>query len=345
MYEFQNSPHVCSQNTMHFRWKINSSISYHKQCIPTVHTVFITFANKMFDSVAVGSVWSSMLRKLYYYHHKIGSVSLSHCCHIFLWLCTWGGCTIICCPFHVYIHIYIYTYSGKVGFSVLYYCAVLRCVQIIKYITTRWPYPFLCTSHYLIIIIMQSRMYLTSILEVQYFQIGLHCRPIWKYWTSKMFVMYTLPQVCLRLSPFSQLSFMQYMGLCVLSAPIYLIMNVRLCVLYLIIIIIIKSEVLPICHFLGLGHETIVCTVCHFIFPMPCGLVKHHQSGLTLAQVKVCCLTAPSLYLNQFWLIVNGVYTCIHILKQCLTNVSQTSKRWQNVPTTQIPENHKLISP
>ena len=32
-----------------------------------------------------------------------------------------------------------------------------------------------------------------------------------------------------------------------------------------------------------------------------------HKSGSTLAQVMACCLTAPSHYLNQCWLIINKV--------------------------------------
>ena len=54
------------------------------------------------------------------------------------------------------------------------------------------------------------------------------------------------------------------MGLCVFSLLIYLMMIVRLRVLYLIIFI--QSEVWPspICH--CLGHETMVCTVCLSIF-------------------------------------------------------------------------------
>ena len=53
--------------------------------------------------------------------------------------------------------------------------------------------------------------------------------------------------VCLRLSQFSQLFFRQYMGLCVFSWPIYLMMIMRICVLCLIIII--KLEVWPIAVF------------------------------------------------------------------------------------------------
>ena len=33
--------------------------------------------------------------------------------------------------------------------------------------------------------------------------------------------------------------------------------------------------------------------------------IWRHKSGSTLAQVMACCLTAPSHYLNQCWLIIN----------------------------------------
>ena len=75
---------------------------------------------------------------------------------------------------------------------------------------------------------------------------------------------YTLSSVCLRLSRFSQLSYMQYMGLRVFGLPIYLMMIARIRVLHLDIII--KSEVWPICLCLGLGHETLVCAVCLSVF-------------------------------------------------------------------------------
>ena len=57
---------------------------------------------------------------------------------------------------------------------------------------------------------------------------------------------------------------MRYIGLCVFSLPISHVIIVRIRVLYLIIII--KSEVWPIFHCLGLSHETTVCAVCHCIF-------------------------------------------------------------------------------
>ena len=36
----------------------------------------------------------------------------------------------------------------------------------------------------------------------------------------------------------------------------------------------------------------------------PSDAIWWHKSGLTLAQVMACCLTAPSHYLNQCWLII-----------------------------------------
>ena len=73
------------------------------------------------------------------------------------------------------------------------------------------------------------------------------CRRIGRYWPSKMPVKYILASVCLISSQFSQLSFV-----------------VRIYGFYLIIII--KSEIWPICHCLGLGHETMPYAVCLSIF-------------------------------------------------------------------------------
>ena len=55
-----------------------------------------------------------------------------------------------------------------------------------------------------------------------------YCLRIWRNWTFEMLVRYILSSVYLRVSPFSQISFMQYMGLCVFSLPISLMMIVRL---------------------------------------------------------------------------------------------------------------------
>ena len=92
-----------------------------------------------------------------------------------------------------------------------------------------------------------------------------HCANfIWRHWTYKMPVRYNLLSVWVRLSIFSQLSIIQYVGLCVFSLPISFVMIERIYILCLIIII--KSEVWTITHCLGLGHETMVCAVCLSIF-------------------------------------------------------------------------------
>ena len=84
------------------------------------------------------------------------------------------------------------------------------------------------------------------------------CRSFWRYLIYKIHLRYIMSSLCLRLNQFSQFSFMQYMGLCVFSLPTSLMMTARINVLDLNIIM--KSEVWPLCHRLGLGHETMVCT-------------------------------------------------------------------------------------
>ena len=89
------------------------------------------------------------------------------------------------------------------------------------------------------------------------------CKLIWRHWTYKMPGRNILSRVWVRLSIFSQLSIIKYMGLCVYSLPIPLwwLREYILC-----LIIIIKSEVWTAIHCLGLGHETMVCAVCLSIF-------------------------------------------------------------------------------
>ena len=81
------------------------------------------------------------------------------------------------------------------------------------------------------------------------------CKLIWRHLTDKMPVRYILSSVWVKLSTFSPLSIIQYVGLYVFSSPISLV-----------IIVIIKSEVWTITHYLGLGHETMVSAVCLSIF-------------------------------------------------------------------------------
>ena len=77
-------------------------------------------------------------------------------------------------------------------------------------------------------------------------------------------VIYILSNVWVRLSIFSPLSIIQYVGLYVFSLPISLMMIERIYILCLFIII--KSQVWTITHCLELGHETMVSTVCLSIF-------------------------------------------------------------------------------
>ena len=89
------------------------------------------------------------------------------------------------------------------------------------------------------------------------------CKLILRHWTYKMPVIYILSSVWVRLSIFSPLSIIQYVGLYVFSLPISLVMIERIYILCLIIII--KSEVWTITHCLGLGHETMLSAVCFYI--------------------------------------------------------------------------------
>ena len=69
---------------------------------------------------------------------------------------------------------------------------------------------------------------------------------------------HSVSSVCLRLNQISHLPFMQYMGLCIFRLPFSLMMIVRIRECHPVII---KSEVRPIGHCLGLGHETMVCAL------------------------------------------------------------------------------------
>ena len=155
---------------------------------------------------------------LQHYHNQIGRVKLSHCCHIFPWLCAWDACTTICCWSHIY--------PGKASFVPFILCSFKMCAQKTN---TLWS---------------DGRMRLFALYATS---LSLWCRRICRYWTSKILVSCTLPSVCLRFRQFSQSSSMQYVGQCVFRLPISLMVIVRICVLYLVIII--KSEVWHICHY------------------------------------------------------------------------------------------------
>ena len=154
-----------------------------------------------------------------YYHHQIGSIHLSHCFHICPCLCAWDVCYIIFC--HL-LHIH----SGKTGdlFS-LVLCSLWSSAN--SWIRFGLQIVFVC-------------LYITP----SHYH---HCANfIWRHWTYKMPVRYNLSSVWVRLSIFSQLSNLQYVGLCVFSLPISFAMIERIYILCLIIII--KSEVGTITH-------------------------------------------------------------------------------------------------
>ena len=72
-----------------------------------------------------------------------------------------------------------------------------------------------------------------------------HCANfIWRHWTHEMFVRYNLSSVWVRLSIFSQLFIIQYVGLCGFSLPISFVMIERIYILCLISIL--SYELLPI---------------------------------------------------------------------------------------------------
>ena len=132
---------------------------------------------------------------------------------------------------HKACSIYIYIYILKIwDLLLLLLCSTMMCTNNrIHYGSKVGP---VCFTHYTMLL---SRV----------------CRRIETYRTSKTLLRHILSNVCLRLNHLSYSPFMQYMGLCVFSLPIPLMMIVKIRLLYLIII---KSEVWPIGHCLKLGH-------------------------------------------------------------------------------------------
>ena len=90
------------------------------------------------------SIYSS-----FYYHHQIGSIHLSHCFHIFPWLCAWDVCYIIFCHL-LYIH------SGKTGNLFSLVLCSLWWLQIVGFVLACRSYSFVRTLHHLIVIIVQT---------------------------------------------------------------------------------------------------------------------------------------------------------------------------------------------
>ena len=164
-------------------------------------------------------------------HHQIGSIHLSHCYHIFPWLCAWDVCYIIFC--HLSLIAYTFRENQQFVFIII--------VQFMMSANIRIRFGL----HIVLGFFVQYAILLSSL-----------CKFIWRHWTYKMPVRYILSSVWVRLSIFSPLSIIQYVGLYVFSLPISVVMIERIYILCLIIII--KSEVWTITHCLGLGHERMV---------------------------------------------------------------------------------------
>ena len=109
-----------------------------------------------------------------------------------------------------YSVIYYICIPGTLGPCFHYWCSVYG---ICKWSDTLWP-------------VGRGRLFADYTISLSSL-----CRFIWRHWTTKMFVRYMMSSVCLRLRQFSQLSFIQYMGLCVFSLPNSPVMIVRMCTL------------------------------------------------------------------------------------------------------------------
>ena len=67
----------------------------------------------------------------------------------------------------------------------------------------------------------------------------------------------------------------------------------------------------------------------------PSDAIWRQKTGSTLAQVMACCLTAPSHYLTQCWLIISKVYSDI-LLRAISQQVSQPSTTVISLKSTQL---------
>ena len=112
------------------------------------------------------------------------------------------------------------------------------------------------------------------------------CQLIWRHWTFKIPVRYILSSVWVRLSIFSQLSIIQYMGLCVFSLPISLVMIEMMYTVSYYHHQIGSHTVWTITHCLGLGHETMVCAVCLYSYCIISEIAN---------VIAVICLSSPAL--------------------------------------------------
>ena len=150
--------------------------------------------------------------------------------------CVWDVCYMIFC--HV-LHIH----SGKTGIFFSSLLCSLWWVQKVGYVMACRSHSFVCTLHHLIIIIVQIYLWTLNLWNVGqiYF---VEC--VSKIEHILLVIHYLIyGAVCFQFTQFPRDGWE----------------NILFC-----LIIIMKSEVWTIIHCLGLSNETMVCTVCLFIF-------------------------------------------------------------------------------
>ena len=122
-----------------------------------------------------------------------------------------------CVP-EMFVTSYSVTYCicvpGEPGICFHYYCAVYdEC----KYSDTFW-------------LADRTRLFVQCTISLSPL-----CKLIWRHWTYKMPVRYILSSVWVRLSIFSLLSIIQYVGLYVFSLPISLVMIERIYIYFVLL--------------------------------------------------------------------------------------------------------------
>ena len=154
------------------------------------------------------------------------------------WLCVWGAWSIIFCLFQYMSRKSWVLFSPSL-------CCFMMCSSI--------------RLHYCLIVVFVCLQF-TYIISLP-LSFGL----TWRHCTHKMLVRHLLSNMCLGLSQFSQLLFMQYMGLCVFSLPISFVMILKMRALRLIIIM--KSESLAILNVTSWNNGMRYMS-CYVITPM-----------------------------------------------------------------------------
>ena len=117
-------------------------------------------------------------------------------------------------------------------FPIIFIFFVVVCLRcLLHHVLSLIVYTFRESREFVFNSIMQVMMSANSRIRfsLQIVFVCLHITPshyhhcanlIWRHWTYKMPVRYNLPSVWVRLSIFSQLSIILYVGLCVFSLPI-----------------------------------------------------------------------------------------------------------------------------